>query len=125
MGVFRADNIKIWRNLPISKPKPDLHNIKAHTKFGENPLMFKQVIIWKQNRDGGTVVWLTDGHTDVQGETKIHRHYCMAGYKTPVTGSMITKDHLLPVDVHKTCRHLIWVYTVFSGFLSQNLGFNS
>ena len=36
-------------NLPISNPKPDLHNINAHTKFGENPLMFTQVIIrtWK------------------------------------------------------------------------------
>ena len=34
--VSRADNSdKIWRNLPISCPKPDLHNINAHTKFGE------------------------------------------------------------------------------------------
>ena len=33
-----ADNsVKIWQNLPISNPKPDLHNINAHTKFGENP----------------------------------------------------------------------------------------
>ena len=48
MGMSRADNsIKIWGNLPISNPKPDLHNINAHTKFGENPLMFTQVIIWK------------------------------------------------------------------------------
>ena len=44
MGVSRADNsVKIWRNLPISKPKPDIHNINAHTKFGENVLMFTQV----------------------------------------------------------------------------------
>ena len=49
MGVSQAANsIKIWRNLPISNPKPDLHNINAHTKFGENPLMFTQAIIWKQ-----------------------------------------------------------------------------
>ena len=35
MGVSRADNsVKNWRNLPISNPKPDLHNINAHTKFG-------------------------------------------------------------------------------------------
>ena len=48
-GLSRADNsIKIWRNLPISNPKPDLHNINAHTKFGENPLMFTQVIIQKR-----------------------------------------------------------------------------
>ena len=32
--------VKIWHNLPISNLKPDLHNINAHTKFGENPLMF-------------------------------------------------------------------------------------
>ena len=41
MGVSGADNsVKIWRNLPISNLEPDLHNIKAHTKLGENPLMF-------------------------------------------------------------------------------------
>ena len=49
MGLSRADNsIKIGWNLPISNSKPDLHNINAHTKFGENPLMFTQVIIRKQ-----------------------------------------------------------------------------
>ena len=49
MGMFRADNsVKIWRNLPICNPKPHLVNISAHTKFGENPLMFTQVIIRKQ-----------------------------------------------------------------------------
>ena len=49
MGVFQGDNsIKIWGNLPISNPKPDLYNINAHIMFGENPLMFTQVIIWKQ-----------------------------------------------------------------------------
>ena len=48
MGVSWADNsVNIWWNLPISNPKPDLHNINAHTKFGENPLMFSQVIIRK------------------------------------------------------------------------------
>ena len=41
MGVSWADNpVKIWRNLPISNIKADLHNINAYTKFGENPLMF-------------------------------------------------------------------------------------
>ena len=36
--VTRADNsVKNWRHLPISNPKPDLHNINAHTQFGENP----------------------------------------------------------------------------------------
>ena len=78
MGVSRADNsVKNWRNLPISNPKPDFHNIKAHTKFDENPLMFTQVIIRKRKTDGRT----TDGLTDDQRETIIPRHYCVAGYK--------------------------------------------
>ena len=48
MDVSRADNsVKIWRNLPISNPYTDLHNINAHTKFGENPLIITQVIIRK------------------------------------------------------------------------------
>ena len=42
-----ADNsVKKWRNLAI---KPDLHNISAYTKFGENALTFSQVIFRKQN----------------------------------------------------------------------------
>ena len=50
MGVSWADNsVKIWRNLPISNPKPDLLNVNAYSKFGENPLLFTQVIVrkWK------------------------------------------------------------------------------
>ena len=36
--VWQADSsVKNLLNLPISNPKPDLHNINAHTKFGENP----------------------------------------------------------------------------------------
>ena len=55
MGMSQADNSdKILRNLPISKPKPDLHNINVHTKFGENPFMFTQVITWKGNMEGLT-----------------------------------------------------------------------
>ena len=54
MGASKADNsIKIWQNLPISNPKPDLHNINAHTEFGENPFMFTQVII--RNKKYGRV----------------------------------------------------------------------
>ena len=65
MGVSRADNsIKIWRNLLISTLKPDLLNVNAHTKFGENPLMFTQVIIRKRKRDGRTYDGQTDGRTD-------------------------------------------------------------
>ena len=82
MGVSRADNsVKIWRNLSVSNPKPDLHNINAHTKFGENPLMFTQVIIRKRKRtDGRADVRRTDGHTGDQRETIIPHHYCVAGY---------------------------------------------
>ena len=59
--MSRADkSVKIWRSLPISNPKQDLHNIKARTKFGENPFMFTQVIIWKLNMDGRTTVGWTD-----------------------------------------------------------------
>ena len=49
MGVSRADNfVKIWRNLPISNPKPDLLDGNAYSKFGENPLLFTQVIVRKR-----------------------------------------------------------------------------
>ena len=52
MGMSRADNsVKIWRNLPISNPKPDLLNVNAYSNFDENPLLFTQVIIRKQ-KDG-------------------------------------------------------------------------
>ena len=48
MGVSRADNsVKIWQILPISSPKPDLLNVNAYSKFGENPL-FTQVIVRKR-----------------------------------------------------------------------------
>ena len=91
MGVSRADNsVKILRNLPISNPKPHHHNINAQTKFGENPLMFTQVIILKRKMDGRTYDGWTDGHTDDQRETIIPRHYCVAGYKN-VTSGVLTK----------------------------------
>ena len=49
MGVSRADNsVKIWRNLPISNPKPDLLNVNAYSKFSENLLLFTEVIVRKR-----------------------------------------------------------------------------
>ena len=64
MDVSWADNsFKNWRNLAISNPKPDLYNINAHTKFGENPLVFTQVIIQKRKTDE-TDIPQTDGQTD-------------------------------------------------------------
>ena len=79
MGVSQADNsVKIWRNLPISNPKPDLHNTNAHTKFGENPLCLLKLSSENEKRMDGR--W-TDRHKDIQCETIIPRHYCVAGYK--------------------------------------------
>ena len=87
MGVSRAENsVKIWRNLPISNPKPDLHDINAHTKFGENPLMFTRYHPeTKYGRmdgrtDGRTYDWWTDTRTSKR-ENIIPCHYCGAGYK--------------------------------------------
>ena len=74
MGVSRADNsFKIWRNLPISNPKPEIRNINAHTKFGENPLMFTW---YPETKYGRT----TDGRTHLQHETIISSRYRVAGY---------------------------------------------
>ena len=36
--VWWVDNfVKNWQTLPISNPKPDLHNINEYTKFRANP----------------------------------------------------------------------------------------
>ena len=35
-------------------PEPDQYNTNAHTRFGENPLIFTQVIVWKRNTNGLT-----------------------------------------------------------------------
>ena len=110
MSVSRADNsVKNWRNLPISNPKPDLHNINAHTKFGENPLMFAQVIIRKRKTDGRTM----DGQTDDQRESITPRHYCVAGYnKTQFGLFSLFKEHR---------NRLIWFYFIFSIFSIRTL----
>ena len=71
MGVFQADN------LPIRNPKPDLHTINAHTKFGEILLMLIQVIIRKRNKniwmDGCMADGQTDRHMDENPVYKISR----------------------------------------------------
>ena len=71
--------------MPNSNPKPELHNINAHTKFGESPLTFTQVI-QKRNTDGQTTDRWTDRHMDIQCETIIPRHTmtdgCMADEQT-------------------------------------------
>ena len=61
VDALQADNsIKNWQNLPINNPKPDLHDIKAHTMFGENQLTFTQVII-QQRKYGWTDIRQMDG----------------------------------------------------------------
>ena len=86
--LSQADNCQKWRNLPISNPKPDLHNINVHTKFVESSLIFTQVIAQKRKRgrkdgpmEGHTYGRRTGGNTDNQRDTTILRHYHVAGYK--------------------------------------------
>ena len=63
--MSQTDNsVKIWQNFPINNPKPDLHNINAHTKLHENPLMFTQVLIRKQKMDRWTDGRMTDRRLD-------------------------------------------------------------
>ena len=47
----QVNSVKNWQNLHISNLKPDLLNTNRHTKFGENPLAFTQVIVWNENTD--------------------------------------------------------------------------
>ena len=55
--MWWADNsVKSWHNLTFCNPKADLHNTNAHTKFGENPLTFTQVMSGNES----TVVWWAD-----------------------------------------------------------------
>ena len=104
MGMSRADNsVKIWRNLPISNPKPDLHSINAHTKFGENILMFTQVIIRKRKRTDRRM----DGNTDVQRETIIPGHYCVVGYKKRDEQTN-TQEAICPSNFFKVGDIITW-----------------
>ena len=67
-GMSRADNsVKIWRNLPISNSQPNLHKINAHSKFGENPLMFLKLSSGNKIQTNGQMRdWLTDWRTDTR-----------------------------------------------------------
>ena len=40
----RGGHVKLTK-FSISNPKPDLCNINAHAKIGENPLTFHQIIV--------------------------------------------------------------------------------
>ena len=48
-----------WQNLPVSNTEPDLHSINAHTKLGENPWRFTQVMVGKRKYE-----WVYDRHKD-------------------------------------------------------------
>ena len=90
MGVSQSDNS--IKNLPISNPKPDLHNINAHTKFGENLLCLLKLSSGNENgtdrrTDDKQMDGQTDRLTDDQRETIIPRHYCVAGYNKCFQGS--------------------------------------
>ena len=101
--------VKNGRNLPNSNSKPDLHCVNAQTKFGENPLIFTQVVIrkrkTKQTKDGRTDVLQTDGQTDVQHETTLPGHYCVARHKkrrTLLYRNYITLKHQKQHNVEAT-----------------------
>ena len=72
-ACLRQITVKIWQNLLISNPKPDLYNINAHTKLGENPFMFTHY--HPETGYGQMYHWRTDRYMDVQRETIIPRHY--------------------------------------------------
>ena len=65
---WEDNSVKIWRNLLISNPKPEIYNTKTHTKFGENLLTFTQISSGNENTDGRTYDRQTDGQTDGQRE---------------------------------------------------------
>ena len=45
--LWAPNSFKNLGNLPISNPKPDLHNINAHTKFDKNSSILTKVTIQK------------------------------------------------------------------------------
>ena len=72
----------------MSNPKPDLHNINANTKFGENRMIFTQVIVWKQKYEQ-----TYDRPMGNQCDTIVPRNYRVAGYKNT---NEVTKERPQP-----------------------------
>ena len=116
MGVSRADNsLKIWGNLPISNPKPDLSTLSMHI-----PSLVK--IHWcllklssgnEKRMDGRR----KDRHMDVQRDTIIPHHYCVAGYKkkkylshTPLIWSYVSIYYILSKECSAYGIRVISVY---------------
>ena len=106
MGLSRADNsVKIWRNLPISNPKPDIHNINAHAKF-------TQVIIWKWKTDRRMYDWQTDGKTHRRPTWDHNTPPLYSGGKSTDTGIFsffFMKPWILIWRVSQRC--FLWVPT--------------
>ena len=64
--------IKNWWNLPISNPQPDLHNINAHTKFDENPLIFTEL-----SGNENTGMSRPDNFAYLQSQIRSPQHQCI------------------------------------------------
>ena len=86
MGVSRADNsVQFDEICPLAIPNQislmswHIASLIKIPCYSENPMMFIKVIIRKRKTDGRTTDGRTDRHTDVQRETIIPRHYCVAG----------------------------------------------
>ena len=74
-----------------NNPKSDLHNINAHTKFGENPLMFIQVISSvKEASDVRQTDRHTDGHTVMWRGIKLG-HFMSCTYCAKISSSVARK----------------------------------
>ena len=93
--------------LPISNPDPDLHNINAHIKFRENPLMFTQVIIRKQ-KNRLTDVRLTDGWTDLRVSIYVKYDQSIPFLTLDLISINVFKAILMStLNIQLLCRRLI------------------
>ena len=96
------NSVKNKRNLPISNPKEDLHNIREYTKFGENSLTFTKLLSRNEHTDRWTYDRRMDRHTDNQRDTLTPRHYRVTGNKKSVINCMVKQStkcfHIGPVS---------------------------
>ena len=79
--------VKNWRNLPVSTSKPDLHNINAHKKFGENPLTF--TCYYQEIK-----IWTDISQMNNQCDTIIPCHYPVVGYNKRLSTAQRGNIHL-------------------------------
>ena len=93
--------VKNRQNLPINNPKPDLHNINAHTVWWKSIDIYSSYHPEMQIRMD---IWQADGHTDSQCDTIIPHHYHVAGYKN---------DHFIQTKIHRLYRKMT-IYGHFS-----------